>query len=249
MSPSDRATFEGIAGEQLMELGYEVGEQVEREAQQGCGRAGNLMLGRARNTLTRERHRELGLTDSEYDRIRELPGPRAERSRARHVLADVVEHCAYKTAQPLRRFPTEGEGRWDRARTRRVDVGGGRVAAFKVESHNHPAPWSRSRVPRQGPQRDPRHACAGARLLAVLDSLRFGELDSERLCHLFDRVVADRALRELDRCADRGRGGCTSSPLRAQLPGQRDVRRPAEADRMVRSAAAGPGNAVVILGA
>ena len=164
------------------------------------------------------------------------------------------EHCAYKHSRKLlRRFPTEGErvvmGPGENAGA--VDVGGGRVAAFKVESHNHPSavePFQGAATGVGGILRDV--FALGARPIAVLDSLRFGELDSERSRYLFDRVVA-------------GIGHYGNSIGVPTVGGEVYFEPPyehnclvnamcvglAEADRMVRSAAAGPGNAVVILGA
>jgi phosphoribosylformylglycinamidine synthase II len=212
------------------------------------------MLGRARNTLMRERHRELGLTDSEYDRIRELLGREPNDLELAMFSLMWSEHCAYKHSRKLlRRFPTAGDrvvmGPGENAGA--VDVGGGRVVAFKVESHNHPSavePFQGAATGVGGILRDV--FALGARPIAVLDSLRFGELDSERSRYLFDRVVA-------------GIGHYGNSIGVPTVGGEVYFEPPyehnclvnamcvglAEADRMVRSAAAGPGNAVVILGA
>jgi phosphoribosylformylglycinamidine synthase len=204
--------------------------------------------------LTRERHRELGLTDSEYERIRELLGREPNDLELAMFSLMWSEHCAYKHSRKLlRRFPTEGErvvmGPGENAGA--VDVGGGRVVAFKVESHNHPSavePFQGAATGVGGILRDV--FALGARPIAVLDSLRFGELDSERSRYLFDRVVA-------------GIGHYGNSIGVPTVGGEVYFEPPyehnclvnamcvglAEADRMVRSAAAGPGNAVVILGA
>jgi phosphoribosylformylglycinamidine synthase len=204
--------------------------------------------------LTRERHRELGLTDSEYERIRELLGREPNDLELAMFSLMWSEHCAYKHSRKLlRRFPTEGErvvmGPGENAGA--VDVGGGRIVAFKVESHNHPSavePFQGAATGVGGILRDV--FALGARPIAVLDSLRFGELDSERSRYLFDRVVA-------------GIGHYGNSIGVPTVGGEVYFEPPyehnclvnamcvglAEADRMVRSAAAGPGNAVVILGA
>ena len=71
-----------------------------------------------------------------------------------------------------------------------VDVGDGLVVAFKVESHNHPSavePFQGAATGVGGILRDV--FAIGARPIAVLDSLRFGELDSERSRFLFDWSV------------------------------------------------------------
>ncbi|HEX2302094.1 MAG TPA: AIR synthase related protein, partial [Gaiella sp.] len=132
--------------------------------------------------MTRERHRELGLTDSEYERIRELLGREPNDLELAMFSLMWSEHCAYKHSRKLlRRFPTEGErvvmGPGENAGA--VDVGGGRVVAFKVESHNHPSavePFQGAATGVGGILRDV--FALGARPIAVLDSLRFGELDS-----------------------------------------------------------------------
>ena len=105
------------------------------------------------------------------------------------------EHCAYKHSKKLlRTLPTEGRhvvmGPGENAGA--VDVGGGLAVAFKVESHNHPSavePFQGAATGVGGILRD--IFALGARPIAVLDSLRFGEPDaSERSRYLLDRAVA-----------------------------------------------------------
>ena len=114
-----------------------------------------------------------------------------------------------------------------------VDVGDGLAVAFKVESHNHPSavePFQGAATGVGGILRDV--FAIGARPIAVLDSLRFGELDSERSRYLLDRAVRrHRPLRQLDRRADGRRRGLLRGALRAELPGQRDVRSGSRATR------------------
>ena len=145
------------------------------------------------------------------------------------------EHCAYKHSRKLlRRLPTEGErvvmGPGENAGA--VDVGNGHAVAFKVESHNHPSavePFQGAATGVGGILRDV--FAIGARPIAVLDSLRFGELVIRALpLPVRGRRRRHRPLRQLDRGPRRGRGGLLRTALRAQLPGQRDVRR-AGADR------------------
>ena len=140
------------------------------------------------------------------------------------------EHCAYKHSKKLlRELPTEGPhllmGPGENAGA--VDVGDGLAVAFKVESHNHPSavePFQGAATGVGGILRDV--FAVGARPIAVLDSLRFGELDSPRSRYLFDwRRQGHRPLRQLDRRADRRRRGLLRGPVRAELPRQRDVRR------------------------
>jgi phosphoribosylformylglycinamidine synthase II len=200
------------------------------------------------------RHRELGLTDSEYERIVEL----LEREPKVVELAMFSllwsEHCAYKHSRKLlRRLPTEGPhvlmGPGENAGA--VDVGAGYAIAFKVESHNHPSavePFQGAATGVGGILRDV--FALGARPIAVLDSLRFGELESERSRYLLDRVVA-------------GIGHYGNSIGVPTVGGEIYFEAPyehnclvnamcvglARADRMVRSAAGGVGNVVLLLGA
>ena len=72
-----------------------------------------------------------------------------------------------------------------------IDVGDGLAVALKVESHNHPSavePFQGAATGVGGILRD--IFAMGARPIAILDSLRFGELDDDRQRHLFSRVVA-----------------------------------------------------------
>jgi phosphoribosylformylglycinamidine synthase II len=200
------------------------------------------------------RHRELGLTDSEYERIRELMGRDPNDLELAMFSLLWSEHCAYKHSRKLlRRLPTEGPrvlmGPGENAGA--VDVGEGQAVVFKVESHNHPSavePFQGAATGVGGILRDV--FAIGARPIAVLDSLRFGELGSERARYLFDRVVA-------------GIGHYGNSIGVPTVGGEVYFEDPyehnclvnamcvglARRDGMVRSAATGVGNAVVILGA
>ncbi|MGH2952530.1 MAG: phosphoribosylformylglycinamidine synthase subunit PurL [Solirubrobacterales bacterium] len=205
-------------------------------------------------TVSETRHRELGLTDAEYERIVELVG--SEPNEVELAMFSLLwsEHCAYKHSRKLlRRLPTEGArvlmGPGENAGA--VEVGDGWAVAFKVESHNHPSaiePFQGAATGVGGILRDV--FALGARPIAVLDSLRFGELESERSRYLFDRVVA-------------GLGHYGNSIGVPTVGGEVYFEPPyeqnclvnamcvglARADGMVRSAAAGPGNHVVLLGA
>jgi phosphoribosylformylglycinamidine synthase subunit PurL len=200
------------------------------------------------------RYRELGLTDSEYERIRELL--QRDPNDVELAMFSLLwsEHCAYKHSRKLlRRLPTEGArvlmGPGENAGA--VDVGAGHAVAFKVESHNHPSaiePFQGAATGVGGILRDV--FALGARPIAILDSLRFGELSSERSRYLLDRVVA-------------GIGHYGNSIGVPTVGGEIYFEAPyeqnclvnamcvglARADRMVRSAASGPGNVVVLLGA
>ena len=192
-------------------------------------------------------HRELGLTDAEFELIVDKLGREPNDVELAMFSLLWSEHCAYKHSRKLlRRLPTEGErvlmGPGENAGA--VSVGDGWAVAFKVESHNHPSavePFQGAATGVGGILRDV--FALGARPIAVLDSLRFGELDSERSRYLFDqRRRRDRPLRQLDRGADGRRRGLLRASLRAELPRQRDVRR-ARARRPRWSAPPPPGSA------
>jgi phosphoribosylformylglycinamidine synthase len=164
------------------------------------------------------------------------------------------EHCAYKHSRKLLgRLPTEGErvvmGPGENAGA--VDVGSGYAVAFKVESHNHPSavePFQGAATGVGGILRDV--FAIGARPIAILDSLRFGELDSVRSRHLLDGAV-------------RGIGHYGNSIGVATVGGEIYFEEPyehnclvnamcigfAKTKDMVRAAAAGVGNSVVLMGA
>jgi phosphoribosylformylglycinamidine synthase subunit PurL len=134
-------------------------------------------------------HRALGLTDGELDRIREL----LHRDPNHFELAVFSllwsEHCGYKhSALLLKRFSSEGErvlqGPGENAGV--LDLGDGEAVAFKVESHNHPSavePFQGAATGVGGILRD--IVAMGARPVALLDGLRFGEPG-----WAFDRAVA-----------------------------------------------------------
>ena len=202
-------------------------------------------------------HRELGLTDAEYELIVEKLGPRAERGRAGDVLAACGrEHCAYKHSKKLlRRLPTEGPhvvmGPGENAGA--VDVGGrpggrlqGRVAQPPERGRALPGRGHRRR--RHPARRLRRRRAADRR--ARLAALRRARL---RALALPARAGGGghRPLRQLDRRADGRRRGLLRGPLRAELPRQRDVRsgspRRDAADPL--APPPGPGNVVVLFGA
>jgi phosphoribosylformylglycinamidine synthase II len=121
----------------------------------------------------------LGLTREEYALVCEKQGgPPNQVELAMYSLL-WSEHCAYKHSKKLlRTLPTEGKyvvmGPGENAGA--VDVGNGLVCAFKVESHNHPSavePFQGAATGVGGILRD--IFAIGARPIAVLDSLRFGE--------------------------------------------------------------------------
>ncbi|MCB0828795.1 MAG: phosphoribosylformylglycinamidine synthase subunit PurL [Solirubrobacterales bacterium] len=139
------------------------------------------------------KHRELGLTDHEFDLICEKIGREPNDVELAMFSLLWSEHCAYKHSRKLlRTLPSEGPrvvmGPGENAGA--VDIGNGFSIAFKVESHNHPSavePFEGAATGVGGILRDV--IALGARPIAMLDSLRFGELDGERTRYLLDGVV------------------------------------------------------------
>jgi phosphoribosylformylglycinamidine synthase subunit PurL len=124
-------------------------------------------------------HRALGLTDGEFDRICELLGRDPNDFELAVFSLLWSEHCGYKhSALLLKRLPSSGErvlqGPGENAGV--LDLGGGEAVAFKVESHNHPSavePFQGAATGVGGILRDV--IAMGARPIALLDGLRFGE--------------------------------------------------------------------------
>jgi len=126
-------------------------------------------------------HRSLGLTDGEFQRIRELLGRTPNDFELAVFSLLWSEHCGYKhSALLLRRLPSAGErvlqGPGENAGV--IDLGDGVAVAFKAESHNHPSavePFQGAATGVGGILRD--IVAMGARPIALLDGLRFGEPD------------------------------------------------------------------------
>jgi phosphoribosylformylglycinamidine synthase II len=197
----------------------------------------------------------LGLTRDEYALIVDKLGRAPNQVELAMFSLLWSEHCAYKHSKLLlKMLPTEGRhvvmGPGENAGA--VSVGGGLAVAFKVESHNHPSavePFQGAATGVGGILRD--IFALGARPIAVLDSLRFGEPDaSGRSRYLLDHAVA-------------GIGHYGNSIGVPTIGGEVYFEAPyeqnclinamalglAETRRMIRSAAAGVGNVVVLFGA
>jgi phosphoribosylformylglycinamidine synthase II len=197
----------------------------------------------------------LGLTRDEYALVcDELDGREPNEVELAMFSLLWSEHCAYKHSKKLlRTLPTEGPavvmGPGENAGA--VDVGRGWSVAFKVESHNHPSavePFQGAATGVGGILRD--IFALGARPIAVLDSLRFGEPTSERSRYLLDRAVA-------------GIGHYGNSIGVPNVGGEVVFEAPYETnclvnamaiglvrtDALIRSAAAGVGNVLVLFGA
>ncbi len=140
---------------------------------------------------TLERH---GLTGEEYERIVGLLGREPNVTELGMFSVMWSEHCSYKSSRVhLRTLPTEGpqvlQGPGENAGA--IDIGGGLAAVFKIESHNHPSfiePYQGAATGVGGIIRD--IFTMGARPMALLNSLRFGALDTPGAARLLEGVVA-----------------------------------------------------------
>jgi phosphoribosylformylglycinamidine synthase II len=138
--------------------------------------------------------RELGLTADEYDRIIQRLGREPTFTELGLFSALWSEHCAYKHSRVfLARLPTRSprvlQGPGENAGA--IDIGDGWAAVFKMESHNHPSfiePFQGAATGVGGILRDV--FTMGARPIALLDSLRFGDPEDPRTRRLIEGVVA-----------------------------------------------------------
>jgi len=197
---------------------------------------------------------EVALTEEEYRLAAAALGRAPNALELGIVGALWSEHCGYKTSRPLlARMPTSGprvvQGPGENAGA--VDLGEGLACVFKIESHNHPSaiePYQGAATGVGGILRDV--FTMGARPVALLDSLRFGPLDEPQQRYLFEGVVAGIG----------GYGNCMGVPtvggevyfdesyrgnclVNAMCVGV------VERSRLVRAAAAGEGNPVLVVGA
>jgi len=197
-------------------------------------------------------HRELGLTDQEYDRICATLGRTPTPTELAMFSVEWSEHCGYPRSRGYLRLLPRG-GKY--AATVEGDSGGievepGLLVVFKVESHNHPS------------QVEPREGAAtgvggiirdiftvGARPIACLDSLRFGNLDEPLARHLLAGVVD--GIQHYGNCVgvptvageiyfnDCYRGNCLVNVMSVGVVRTADV---------VQAVARGAGNAVMLVG-
>lgn len=137
---------------------------------------------------------EMGLTEGEYELVQKLLGRLPNYTEIGLFSVLWSEHCSYKNSKPvLKRLPTTGpqvlQGPGEGAGV--VDIGDGQAVVFKIESHNHPSaiePYQGAATGVGGILRDV--FSMGAKPIAVLNSLRLGELDQERTKYLFREIVA-----------------------------------------------------------
>src|SRR5215510_9738712 len=203
--------------------------------------------------ITPEMVREHGLSDAEYDRILELMG--REPSFVELGIFSVMwsEHCSYKSTRVhLKKLPTKApwviQGPGENAGV--IDIGDGQAVIFKMESHNHPSfiePYQGAATGVGGIMRDV--FTMGARPIAMLNALRFGEPNHPKTQHLVSGVVAGIG----------GYGNCMGVPT---VAGEVNFHRAyngnilvnamcvglARTDKIFLSAAKGAGNPVVYVG-
>ncbi len=137
---------------------------------------------------------ELGLTESEYENILTVLGRKPTYTELGVYSVMWSEHCSYKNSiLQLKTLPRSGgrllvEAGEENAGL--VDIGGGYAICFKIESHNHPSavePFEGAATGVGGILRD--IFTMGARPIAALNSLRFGELKTSRTAYLLKGVV------------------------------------------------------------
>src|SRR6266849_2934602 len=146
--------------------------------------------------VTAEIAAEHGLTADEYARVKRILGREPNITELGIFSVMWSEHCSYKSSKVhLKRLPTRGklvvQGPGENAGV--VDIGDGLVAAFKIESHNHPSyvePFQGATTGVGGILRD--IFTMGARPIAVLDSLRFGPITEEGLAGASGSAFATR---------------------------------------------------------
>src|SRR3954454_19666763 len=140
---------------------------------------------------------ELGMTDEEYQRVREILGRRPTSAELAIYSVMWSEHCSYKSSKiHLKQFGDKAPqtdallvGMGENAGV--VDAGDGWAVTFKIESHNHPSyvePYQGAATGVGGIVRD--ILTMGARPIGVMDSLRFGRIDAPDTARVLPGVVA-----------------------------------------------------------
>ena len=203
--------------------------------------------------ITKDLIAQHNLTDDEYKKIVEILGREPNLTELGMFSVMWSEHCSYKSSRiHLRKLPTTGprvvQGPGENAGA--VDIGDGLCVVFKMESHNHPSfiePYQGAATGVGGIMRDV--FTMGARPVALLNSLRFGGLDTAKNRHLMKGVVAGIA----------GYGNCMGVPTVGGEVRFDDIYslNPlvnafclglAHKDKIFRGTAAGVGNPVIYFG-
>src|ERR1700704_3326355 len=204
-------------------------------------------------TITFELIREHGLSDDEYGRIKQLLNRQPNLVELGIFSVMWSEHCSYKsTRRHLGKFPTNGrhviQGPGENAGV--VDIGDGQACIFKMESHNHPSfiePYQGAATGVGGIMRDV--FTMGARPVALLNALRFGDPSHPKTRRLVAGVVAGIG----------GYGNCVGVPT---LGGETNFHRGydgnilvnamavglADQDKIFYSRGAEPGNSIFYVG-
>lgn len=151
-------------------------------------------------------YREMGLTDQEFETVKSILGRLPNFTETGIFSVMWSEHCSYKTSKPLlKKFPTSAphvlQGPGEGAGI--IDIGDSQAVVFKIESHNHPSaiePYQGAATGVGGIIRDV--FSMGARPIALMNSLRFGNLTTDRVKYLFSEVVSGIA----------GYGNCVGIP-------------------------------------
>ena len=198
-------------------------------------------------------HEELGLSNEELARIEELLGRAPNHTELAMFSVMWSEHCSYKSSRLyLRSLPTEGPGvlvgPGEGAGV--IEVAPGVSVAWKIESHNHPSfvePASGAATGVGGIVRDV--LSMGARPIALLDSLRFGSLDEGRSCYLADGVVHGISSYGNSIGVPTVGGETLFDDCYAENPLVNVACLGVVEDRIMRGAAQGVGNAVMLIGA
>jgi phosphoribosylformylglycinamidine synthase len=144
--------------------------------------------------ITKEILEQHNLTEEEYGRIVELIGKEPNLTELGIFSVMWSEHCGYKSSRVhLKKLPTTGrrvvQGPGENAGV--IDIGDGQVIVFKIESHNHPSfiePYQGAATGVGGILRD--IFTMGARPIALLDSLRFGPLETPQNRAVMEGVVS-----------------------------------------------------------
>lgn len=167
----------------------------------------SLLLEPNPETIKRDKlYQEMGLTDEEFTLAEQMVGRPLNFTETGLFSVMWSEHCSYKNSKVLlKKFPVDGEkvlqGPGEGAGI--IDINDEQAVVFKIESHNHPSaiePFQGAATGVGGILRDV--FSMGARPVALLNSLRFGELESPKVKYLFEEVVAGIA----------GYGNCIGVP-------------------------------------